>query len=64
MFFSFSHNHIGLMIHARKNPGFNKGNAGYFFKMNFISSETGIQSCTANRDRSKARMPQGTQETI
>jgi hypothetical protein len=26
MFFSFSHNHIGMMIHARQNPGFNLGN--------------------------------------
>jgi len=39
MFSSFSHNHIGMMIHAMQNPGFTKGNERYIFKMKFISPD-------------------------
>jgi len=62
MFFSFSHNHIGMMIHS----GFRiqQGKQVIVLQNEFISSETGIQSYPANRDLSNARMPQGTQETI
>jgi len=45
MFFSFSHNHIGMMIHTR----YNKGIEWNFFKINFISS--GRYSITTGQEK-------------